>query len=749
MVDTSQLFLFVMANLTAFFDKSDEVHCKQKPEWNQTDASHKFVRKCQLLIFLTVSGDCRLYLPNLPVKPHPSRLPKFSCSPDHEISSELLNDLMSDCGLSMSDEPILRTFHISRIEQNCTQPQQLQCKSGLPICFSVHEICLFKLSKFGHLRPCRNGGHLDNCLEFECNGDFKCANSYCILWGYICDGKWDCPQGTDESLLKNCTVFSVTCRQMFKCSSPQRRCVHVGNVCNGQYDCPLHDDEHLCELKYQLCPSNCSCLALAIRCENVSESATLKMLNEQLPYISMNFKFSKLSHPKKLFEVFHAVQIMNAVFASLTDICCSISSKTLKILNLKNNYLTSLSRHCFSLAFNLLKITLSYNKITKVADCSFRGLFLLQYLSLSNNPILILSDRLLSETNALILFEIFEVFPSMIEPNILHHKTIAAVLTSDYRLCCFAPSNGVCTANIPWFLSCNHLLPSKLLQASYICLFVVILVVNILSLFIHAATQVDKNMSFAITICAMNANDILCAVYLSMIWVSDVLQKDQFIVYEEHWRKSFWCFAGFAVCFIFTIFTQFIIVFLSFTRWRVVVNPIQTKMKNVRVVASWIGCLSTAATISGFGITLTLYLTNGEITNTICLPFVSFGKPVTLIFITVWFKAVSELVCLTAVIILHILLLLNLNKSQQQLQKTKSQSESSYALVTQLILLSATNFLCWTPSAVIFVSTSFVSKFPTSLILWTIIGAMPLNSYLNPIILLVVQARRSWKERKK
>ena len=85
--------------------------------------------------------------------------------------------------------------------------------------------------------PCRNGGHLENCGNFECNMMFKCPDYYCIPWTYVCDGKWDCPFGQDEL---NNTVSTVgkMCQEMYKCTNEQHTCISIGNICDGQIDCP-------------------------------------------------------------------------------------------------------------------------------------------------------------------------------------------------------------------------------------------------------------------------------------------------------------------------------------------------------------------------------------------------------------------------------------------------------------------------------------------------------------------------------
>ena len=50
----------------------------------------------------------------------------------------------------------------------------------------------------------------------ECNLNFKCQRYYCIPWSYLCDGKWDCPDGQDESSEEFCGENRI-CNNMFHC----------------------------------------------------------------------------------------------------------------------------------------------------------------------------------------------------------------------------------------------------------------------------------------------------------------------------------------------------------------------------------------------------------------------------------------------------------------------------------------------------------------------------------------------------
>ena len=129
--------------------------------------------------------------------------------------------------------------------------------------YTISDICTYKLNVKGQLLPCNKGDHLQKCQMYECNMMFKCPNFYCVPWSYVCDGKWDCPYGYDESISHQCG--KRTCINMFKCKM-MSICLHLDEVCNGHLDCPYEDDEYLCLLKNTSCPSVCQCLAFAVRC---------------------------------------------------------------------------------------------------------------------------------------------------------------------------------------------------------------------------------------------------------------------------------------------------------------------------------------------------------------------------------------------------------------------------------------------------------------------------------------------------
>ncbi len=110
-----------------------------------------------------------------------------------------------------------------------------------------------------------NGKHLTACETHNCkNKYFKCPESYCLPWRYVCNGKWDCPGGLEEI---NCNRPS--CPGFFKCHKSSI-CLPTQDLCDDFNDCQDGDDEFFCGYSLKECPITCYCFLLSIKCKNVN-----------------------------------------------------------------------------------------------------------------------------------------------------------------------------------------------------------------------------------------------------------------------------------------------------------------------------------------------------------------------------------------------------------------------------------------------------------------------------------------------
>ena len=195
----------------------------------------------------------------------------------------------------------------------CENSNQLPCLSGYTNCYNLSDICIYRLNKYRQLIPCILGSHLQECTSFQCNMHFKCPGYYCILWG---DGKWDCPDGYDESTKLLCGE-NRTCYNMIKCKNSSI-CISMEDLYDSYQDCPLKDNEMLCELKTSICPKNCSCLNFAISCTNVT--IDMNMLWSKLPYTAYPVIFSDIDLKLSLLENLH-VTYLNVTGSFVNKMC--------------------------------------------------------------------------------------------------------------------------------------------------------------------------------------------------------------------------------------------------------------------------------------------------------------------------------------------------------------------------------------------------------------------------------------------
>ena len=447
--------------------------------------------------------------------------------------------------------------------------------------YEISEICSYKLNSQGHLIPCNKGGHLQNCEKFECNMMFKCPDFYCIPWSYTCDGKWDCPSGYDESIYHKCE--NRTCGNMFKCKMSSV-CLHLGDVCNGEFECPYQDDESLCLLKDTTCPSECQCLAFAIRC--YSTYIAKDTLPIYFPYISATLVNSKLYSEDKLKTVLLFVSFLSITNTNFKNICPVVYfMKHVITLDVSKNAISEVKTHCFKNKFGLRLIKLNDNMIQHVEKFSFYNLSTLLYIDLSNNDLsLVYKHSIVGSENLFFLSLENNTLEAVRSKDIFNELNIKFLRINCFSLCCYVKSIVKCSVKKPWYISCSHLLGNNVIKYTFYFMSFAIIGINILHLLLQSRHEENKQSSqtsetFDTIVISINIVNMIDTIPLLILLISDLHYGDNIVLVQNQWRSSIMCLISGGINIYYGIASPFLHNLLSYARYEVVKNPIDSNFK--------------------------------------------------------------------------------------------------------------------------------------------------------------------------
>ncbi len=617
----------------------------------------------------------------------------------------------------------------------CGELNQVHCGAEDSQCFQINEMCTFTLNKCFELEPCKNGGHLENCTLFECNAHFKCEAFYCIPWEYVCDDKRDCPSGDDEMFGLVCEGL---CTHMYKCQNTQTTCIHLGNLCDSQQNCPFNDDELYCKLHLSICPFNCFCLGFAVSCLQVE----FHFESQSQSFVSIHVANSKLRNIQLLSNHFPMLFFLHIVHCDLVDVCLSSFPHELIHVDFSYNLVSCLVQSCFESLPSLTEIFLMNNRINHVEHHSFANLQHLQLLSLSGNPLTTFTHKFFHNC-PLKAIQILNISFPCIEIEDEEFVQLNALFTEFYQICCAVRSAVTCTAKRAWYQSCSDLLPHKLTGHAFVTICVLCFALNVVSVISQALTF-TQNKAFSVSVISINIGDVLCSIFLATIRMAHLFFSGTFVVHETMWRSGAGCIFAFSVLLLFSIGTPLLLLFLSLSRLMVVLHPFDTHFKRPNFVCKSLACLTGLSCLVTITTGLYVKLQAQGIPSFLCLPFEDFTDSLFITKAVTHFVAITQILCSAAMIVIHTLLAYNVKKSTKNIRTSKSSDNSFWALLSQLGVFTVFNLVCWWTTNSVFISTSFMSRYPAELLIWTTVAVMPLESIANPLILLVVLVRKTF-----
>ncbi len=659
---------------------------------------------------------------------------KWSCSSGKEILKRYLNDSVPDCP-EQDDENRMKLSIMRNL--GCADKSQIQCFSDSEICFSFHKLCIYEVDAFGNLFTCRNGFHLSECKEAQCNNKHKCFNSYCIPNSYVCNGKWDCKHGEDEN---NCQASN--CFHWFKCKETSI-CLPVEHICDHIIDCPMHDDELLCNVS---CPHNCTCYNLAAVCQ-VSLGTFLSKFHS---FLFMHFQWSLVS---KLLvaSCTHASHII--ISNSNLDLLCFEVSDLLSVvayLNLNDNKLVSVSPKCFDSFAMLRYLNLSSMQTEHVQSCSFQTQEQLETLDLSRNRISQMKKSTFCGLKNITMIFLEHNPIQCVETNVFHlMTTLKAINTTYFAVCCPLQPQVLCTSKPEWPTSCSDILKSRKMKSGLLSANVLIYIFNTLSLLLIPIRKVvltEKRVSpYRTSVVFINITDVLCSLYLTVILAVDSKTSGIFFTTEKVWRSSILCHTIAIVFSLFSIVSPVMLSFWTLLRYLVVKRPFSARDQSKVVVVKWAFFSFAVSLVVVIPMWTVKYF--GENQKCMGLPLCTFAGDTERSIAANIFTGFLSFWLLSATFVInsiYILLLCELRK-----EGCEQKSHISPSTAVQVVVITTSNVLCWIPVSVIYILSLVWEKYPVNVMGWNTIAVMPINSAVNPFVFVISEMKNIYKERKK
>ena len=156
-------------------------------------------------------------------------------------------------------------------------------------------------------------------------------------------------------------------------------------------------------------------------------------------------------------------------------------------------------------------------------------------------------------------------------------------------------------------------------------------------------------------------------------------------------------------------------------------HPLDVKWKHPKIIMKWILGITFVSVLITIIITL-VTLNYSSMHYRMCSPFVNPKSKTVALKIAIFLVLIMHVQALLIIAGTSINIVKDLRRSKRELNMTTSRKESSGFLVVQIVTLIVSNILCWVASDTIYLTLSFLHKYPIEMIIWTIIVLQSVNS---------------------
>ncbi len=651
----------------------------------------------------------------------------FACLNGRRLYPFLVNDLSMDCPPSGEDENILHNLMKHNVKYHCGDPNQQPCQQGHTECYNFAQVCTYRINSNYHLMPCRNGAHLTSCRSFECNMMFKCWDNYCVPWEYVCNSRWDCPEGEDEGTT---CEYTNTCQNGFKCRNTKSVCIHVEQLCDNMQNCPLGDDEELCVLQGVICPQGCSCWIYVLVCKQ-----SFVVTQNKYPFKYVVLSQVRSLQSEQLSKLFQGLTVVNISRCSFSRVCLLHLIYVSYIDATQNNF-KEISKHCFENSSELWNVQLVHDHIVSILPESFAHLPSLRILNLSFNSFYIFPKSTLHSSHQLMILSLIGITLSHIDSESLNLPKLGLVESFSSQICCALQSQSKCALLLERQANCESFLSDTLLRVFYFVVTLVVLLLNGCSIAAHIWFYEIKECLTILVVCT-NTSEILWGLYLTCLLITNYIFPGYSFSDMSLWQSSFLCYFSSTMAVSSTIVSPVFLSLLSICRMSVTVYPFDSKYLDKHFVLKLSKFVFAICGLLAVSIALVYLFIVGHLPSVTCLPFVSADTQVYVVIFVLFCSCVIQISALICMCASNYKTWTTVCASNRK----TGQSKPHVFMITQWIMISGSCLLSWITSSAIYMVILFTSGHPTRLIMWTSVTVSSLKPLVHPVVLVCALKR--------
>ena len=376
------------------------------------------------------------------------------------------------------------------------------------------------------------------------------------------------------------------------------------------------------------------------------------------------------------------------------------------------------------------------NTIFVVKNSPFRSLLSLKFLNLSRNRVRLLLSCAFCGLNNLVFLLLKDNDIFQISKDVFTNVHPKLTSTSSFHVCCISKSrDSVCTAESIWSASCEAMLGVKGIKEIIWIISFSVTITNMLSLFEIILTWYHtKQLSeFKKWVLSINICDLIVGLYLLTVSMKDTTEGSDYFYVDLIWRSSLVCY-GISFMFLLSIsLSPLFLLLISLCRYMAIKDPFKKPFskRSSKVISVYFPLLLMTITF------IILYIRHNieglsYLSSPLCIVLGKTDESV-IQFVTTLGISLYFIILFLIIAVIHCKLVYLTKVSE--LKTSESQKKERFKNITKhIVVVGLSNGLCWIPSSVFFLISSFVDGFSVFWLYWIILVILPINPMINPII---------------